>query len=270
MDFLAKLALQRMTSLYEMRENNEAVDVHFIFDNDPSKRISAHKLILAAESPVFKAMFYGPMKEKDEINMADTTIESFVAFVKAIYQHFDAVNMENIYDVICLADRYDEQNVMDFCEKFFGLNANANNVCRILNEALRYRLTALESSCVSIMALHSKTILKSPSFLEMDFDTLEHIVKSQFVFCSAKDKLDACFKWAHHSCVTNAIDLTPENLRKQLDSALLHIRFDQMSAVEFIKYEELYPMFSFDEYKNIMAKINKVPVKCKKQQRRLT
>lgn len=236
MDSLAQqMTIRHMKSVYEMYEKNEAVDVHFTFNNDPLMRISAHKLILSAESPVFKTMFYGAMKEKDEIKMVDTPFDSFAAFVKTMYHQFDAINMENISDIVCLADRYDVQNVMEVCTKFLSLNANANNVCNILSLALRYELTALQSECDALLALHSKQILKSSSFLEIDCTTLAHIVKSQFVFLREKDKLDACFKWTKHSCERNTIDSTPENMRSLIGLAFDHIRFDQIVSDFYIR-----------------------------------
>ena len=53
------------------------------------REIKAHKFILAASSPVFKGMFFGPMKEsKDVIDVKETTFESFKKLIEYIY-HVD-------------------------------------------------------------------------------------------------------------------------------------------------------------------------------------
>lgn len=57
-------------------ENESLSDVVFLVDQPPT-RYPCHKLILALGSQVFKAMFYGKIKEKDEIRVPDVTKEGF-------------------------------------------------------------------------------------------------------------------------------------------------------------------------------------------------
>lgn len=44
--------------------------------------IKGHKLILAIASPVFEAMFYGSMAEKNEINIDDVKPDAFNALLQ--------------------------------------------------------------------------------------------------------------------------------------------------------------------------------------------
>lgn len=46
------------------------------------QRIRAHKFVLAANSPVFKTMFYGPIPVKDEIVITDVSLEVFQSMLK--------------------------------------------------------------------------------------------------------------------------------------------------------------------------------------------
>ena len=61
-------------------------DVFFLVQaengEDSEKKIGAHKLLLAGVSPVFKNMFYGPMKEEGEVVVKETTPEAFDALIK--------------------------------------------------------------------------------------------------------------------------------------------------------------------------------------------
>jgi len=73
--------------------------------------IGAHKLVLASGSPVFKAMFYGPIKEsRDLIPIEQTTIEAFQKMREFLYQiEIDCKKMTltEIIELIYLADRYE-------------------------------------------------------------------------------------------------------------------------------------------------------------------
>lgn len=61
--------------LYLISEN---ADVVFIVEN---KHIPAHKIILAAASDVFKAMFYGSLKEQGDIRIVGATVSAFKEFL---------------------------------------------------------------------------------------------------------------------------------------------------------------------------------------------
>ena len=64
-------------------------DVFFLVQaengEDNKKKIGAQKLPLAGVSPVFKNMFYSPMKEEGEVVVKETTPEAFDAMIKYIY-----------------------------------------------------------------------------------------------------------------------------------------------------------------------------------------
>ena len=52
-----------------------------------SKTFGAHRFVLAAVSPVFRRMFFGPMKEMVEvIEVKETTPEAFDCMIKFIYE----------------------------------------------------------------------------------------------------------------------------------------------------------------------------------------
>lgn len=62
--------------LYEQR--NETGDIKFIVGLE---EILAHRCVLAALSPRYKAQFYGSMPEKDIINVKDVSPAAFKEFL---------------------------------------------------------------------------------------------------------------------------------------------------------------------------------------------
>lgn len=72
--------------------------------------IKAHKVILANTSPVFKTMFYGPLKETNAvIPIKQTTFEAFQKMMKFIYcvdiEYKDMAAFQ-LFDIVNLAERY--------------------------------------------------------------------------------------------------------------------------------------------------------------------
>jgi len=73
--------------------------------------LKCHKVLLAAFSPVFKNMFFGPMKETNAvIQVKQTTIEAFEKMIEYIYKpdnDWSGLTVLELYDIINLAERYD-------------------------------------------------------------------------------------------------------------------------------------------------------------------
>ena len=74
-------------SLSEMYEKSQWTDTSFLCKDyemaGETGKVTAHKNVLAARSPVFRAMFYGDLSEKtDEIFIADIDTDTFRSFLK--------------------------------------------------------------------------------------------------------------------------------------------------------------------------------------------
>lgn len=72
--------------------------------------VKGHKVLLAAFSPVFKNMFFGPLKEtNDVIQVKQTTFEAFEKMIEYIYKSdsdWSGMTVLELYDIINLAERY--------------------------------------------------------------------------------------------------------------------------------------------------------------------
>ena len=77
-------------------------DVFFLVDDEEHEgqrnTIGAHRFILAGVSPVFRGMFYGPMKETGEVvDVKGTTFEAFDILVSYIYHPiYHPFNLDHI------------------------------------------------------------------------------------------------------------------------------------------------------------------------------
>lgn len=70
-------------------------DCQFIVGIKPHQQIiRSHKLFLAKSSPVFEAMFFGEMAEKNSISIQDVQPEVFKDLLKYIYT--DKINLNSI------------------------------------------------------------------------------------------------------------------------------------------------------------------------------
>lgn len=63
-------------------DRNETGDVTFLVD---TQRIRAHRWVLAAASPKFKAQFYGLRRDANEITMSNVSAAAFNEFLQFFF-----------------------------------------------------------------------------------------------------------------------------------------------------------------------------------------
>lgn len=71
-----------------------------------SVRIPPHKILLATDSNVFKAMFYGEMKENGDIRLADVSEAAFKQFLQFFYLNEVELSIELIAEVMYIGHKY--------------------------------------------------------------------------------------------------------------------------------------------------------------------
>ena len=78
-DIPSDLSLSKSLGL--LLEQDVAKDITF-YIGDERKEMKAHKAILMSRSPVFRAMFEGPLAERGNVELLDTDEESFSVFLR--------------------------------------------------------------------------------------------------------------------------------------------------------------------------------------------
>lgn len=148
-------------------ENNEFSDVKL---NVSESTFSAHKVILAARSPVFLAMFKNDMKEKSENTVVIPDVNP--AVMKEILRYIYTEKVENLYtmakDIIPVADKYALEGLRTMCEKALAESFTVSNVTEILLLADVYNATFLKKEAMLFINLHSKDLIDKPEFKALE------------------------------------------------------------------------------------------------------
>lgn len=248
------VALQQQVEMYG---NTVMADVYFTLkEGGQSKRIAAHKVILAAASPVFKAMFYGGLPEKGDVEIIDATPSEFEIFLQAIYGMYKNISIGNISDTMRLADKYGCNGVMHVCTSYLNEDINKDNVCFAVS-LIKYYTPGVIDKCADVMLENADYVLQSEGFADVDRETLDRILQVVVPHANGKVFAEGCMKWAEKACEKELIEATPVNLRATLGLCFLYIVFEEMRMHEFLEFERLYPIFDFNEYRNIVTAISR-------------
>ncbi|XP_061708107.1 uncharacterized protein LOC133518437 [Cydia pomonella] len=159
-------------------------DCSFLVGSEPHQVVvPGHKLILAMASPVFEAMFYGGMAERNEpIPILDVQPEAFKALLEYIYT--DNINISS-FDKACElcygAKKYMLPHLVKECTRYLWSDLYPKNACRAYEFARLFEESVLMDKCIQIISTNTKEVLTDSSFEEVELSTvitvfsLEHL-----------------------------------------------------------------------------------------------
>ncbi|GMI65038.1 BTB-POZ and MATH domain 4, BTB-POZ AND MATH DOMAIN 4 [Hibiscus trionum] len=158
-------------------ENEEGSDITFNVFGD---KFHAHKLVLAARSPVFEAEFSDRMEEDDnEIVVTDMEPRVFKALLHFIYrdsliddEEFVGTSsscMPSVSDalaakLLAAADKYDLPRLRLMCESVLCKDISVNSVANILALADRHHAMDLKAVCLKFAAENLVAVMRSDGF----------------------------------------------------------------------------------------------------------
>lgn len=130
---------------------------------------SAHRLILAARSPVLAAMFKNEMIEKETgfINISDCDPEVFSQFLRFLYSaevDYGKCNMFRLYEI---ADKYDVADLKVVCVDDMILTLTVENFCEFYSFAHQFNDNTLLTNLQKFFSENFEKIVESDSLLSL-------------------------------------------------------------------------------------------------------
>ncbi|KAJ8917550.1 hypothetical protein NQ315_005599 [Exocentrus adspersus] len=149
-------------------------DCRFIVGTEPNQQVlEGHKLFLAMSSPVFEAMFFGGMAEKDPIAILDVQPDAFKALLEYIYT--DKINLTS-FDQACElcygAKKYMLPHLVEECTKYLWSDLYPKNACRAYEFAKLFEEPMLMDKCIRIICSQTQEVLSESSFDDVELSTI--------------------------------------------------------------------------------------------------
>lgn len=235
--------------------DSEKSDVNFLvfIDDNQFETVPAHKLILSIGSPVFDAMFYGPMKETGDVKIVDTSPDAIKEFLQFLYLNEVRLTSDNIIEVIKLCHKYEMSDALKVCESVLQSVLTTKNMCSGYALSLLLYLESTIEFCEKQIVEKSREILNSTDFLACDRNTLDKILKLVLLTCDPSTIVESSMAWAKAECERNKLESTPSNLRTQLNDSFHRIPFADLSKEQFSQLVGCYKrFFNDDDWKEIV------------------
>ncbi|EZA57597.1 hypothetical protein DMN91_002406 [Ooceraea biroi] len=244
-------------------------DCKFIVGQEPQQQtLKGHKLFLAMSSPVFEAMFFGGMAEKnDPIPIRDVQPEAFKALLEYMYtDKVELTSFELACELCYCAKKYMLPTLVEECTKYLWSDLSPKKACRAYEFAKLFEEPVLMEKCLQIICTKTAEVLKESSWEEIELATLLTVLDQDKLQINSEIELFiAVERWAKAECFRKSVD--PANgkvLRSILGDAFSKLRFLSLTPQEFAEGPGMSPMLSQDEsfgiLMNILCTANKTPL----------
>ena len=199
-----------------------------------SKTIPAHKFVLAISSPVFFAMFYGEMAERDCVEIPDCEYESLLEVLRFIYSDEVNINSCNVMEVLYLAKKYMLPTLAEKCSVYLQGNIDASSVFHVLPQAQKYEEEDLLDHCWKLIETETVEAVKSDGFVAIERSVLEELVERDSLNINEVELFKAVDCWAGMECEKQGLKAEGSVKRRILGERIVKgIRFPVMEEKEF-------------------------------------
>lgn len=185
-----------LKKLYKQRA--ETGDIIFVVEG---KEIHAHRCVLAALSPKYKAQFYGAISDKDVIHVSDASYDAFMEFLKFFYTDTVTLTVANIEAVLNLANQSLVDVLITECINFLCDAVGLDKLLWFYRMAHQYEIDSLKKLCFNHIKANLLAVFKTSDFLHCEHDMLCHILElSSSLNYHTIDLFDGCISWARAQC----------------------------------------------------------------------
>lgn len=214
---------KRFSSLFESKR---FTDCSFLVDNE---EICAHKIVLVISSPVFEAMFYGPLATPGIILVEDTAPTEFKQMLSFIYTDAASIScVDNAWALLYIAKKYLIDDLLDYCLDYIVSHLEPNNVLLNFEYADLYNEASVRQYCQATVQKYPKFILQFD--YQMKASSLRHLLDLDELNASEVELFDLVIRWAEAECFVQESAAT-SNGREQL--RVLLFQLDLMRCIRF-------------------------------------
>ena len=155
-----------LRGLDQLRNEALLCDVHLVAEGT---KFPAHRVVLAAASPYFQAMFTGGFKENQmsEVTLNDTSSEGLKCVLNAIYTGELLLSRENVCDVLPVASQLQLNEIVQHCETFLVNNVSVDSCLSFLCVAEKYDLPMAVDVCNEFVLENFDAISESTKFTNL-------------------------------------------------------------------------------------------------------
>ena len=160
--------------------------------------IRAHRLVLAAFSPYFSAMFCNPMKEKDlpSIILHELEGQAVEDLITYAYEAKIRVDETNVQALLKAAAILQVTEVVEMCSDFLQRQIHPSNCLGISSFAASHGCHTLQAAAEEYVHDHFTEVVKHEEFLRLPLDNAVQLLSSDYLNVTTEEAVyEAMLQW---------------------------------------------------------------------------
>lgn len=241
-------------------KQQDTADVKFIFPNEPGAvPVAAHKVVLSSGSPVFRAMFFGPLAEKNTVEILDSESKAFRSMTHFVYTDKVDLTEDSVADVLYLAKKYDVEDLVTACLNFVRSHISRKNVVLFYHDLQFFGEADLLQRCFVEMDQYAHYLINNNEYLKDFSKELFRELLQRDTFCAREVDIFDAMKWWASRYINGqqGLDLEthvePEKVRAVLEDLLPLVRFPLMTLKEFVQIAVPTKILTHEEVVDVLA-----------------
>ena len=261
--------------LNELRETNILCDTTI---RAQEQDFPAHKCVLSAASPYFRAMFTSELKEKESnlVELQDAKSTTISDVLQFIYTGKASIDSSNAQDLVIMADYLIIPSLKTKASLFLENSLSASSCLALESFASRYNCESLKQAAVAFKFKNFVAVAKSEDFRLLDSEKVKELICMDEINVSKEEEVyEAVLAWVKHDLPSREC-LLPEllkcirlfsmskySLRKILDEELVNkslactrVVLDALDVFLFPDHFQdmlLKPRLSLDKYEQVVV-----------------
>ncbi|XP_002156698.1 kelch-like protein 18 [Hydra vulgaris] len=209
-----------MKSFLKLKQNDCLCDVVLVAEDN---EIKAHKIVLAATTPYFSAMFTNKMIESSspKIYIHGVDSKSLQALVDFIYGENLYVRIDNVHNLLSAASLMQINCVKDACINYLMKKLHPENCLTVRNLADAFLCEKLLKAANSFLEKNFVEVSQSDEFMQINIDNLIEIIK--------KDDLNVRSEEQIFEAVVSWVKVDIAKREEYLPRLLAHVRLPLLS-----------------------------------------
>ena len=264
-----------LRKLNELRETNILCDTTIRAEGQD---FAAHKCVLSAASPYFRALFTSELKEKESnfVELQNTKSATISDILQFIYTGKASIDSSNAQDLVMIADYLIIPSLKTKASLFLQSTVNASNCLALESFASQYSCESLKQVTVAFKVENFEEVAKSEDFRMLDVEKVKELICKDEVNVSEEEEVyQAVIAWVKHDlssrecllpellkCV-RLFSMSKYSLRKLLDEELVSKNPNctrvVINALDFFLFPDRFqeisvkPRLSLEKYEHVVV-----------------
>nr|XP_057922302.1 kelch-like protein 40a [Doryrhamphus excisus] len=224
--------------LCDLLENDKFVDCVLKIQE---REFPCHRLVLAASSPFFKAMFLSDLEEskKRVIDLKDVEPGTMGMILRYLYTSDINLTEQNVQDIFMVANMYQIPSIFSVCVSYLQEKLVLGNCLAIFRLGLLLDCPRLASTAQEFICERYQVVIRDQDFLQLAGTELALIIGADALNVDREEVVfESLMDWVRHD----------EKTRKQELPELLHcIRFRLIPLEYFKEKVESHQLIRFNQ-----------------------